>query len=232
MSETPEKPTDGRDLVVIDALNDWTCASCAEPGDLMFMEDGGPLCLACADLDHLVYLPRGNTALTRRARKSSTLSAVVVRFSRARKRYERQGVLVEPAALEAAEVACLADAEARALRRGRDEERRASADAEFEVALAGAILELFPACPPARATEIATHTGRRGSGRVGRSAAGRHLEPEAVTLAVAAAVRHVDTDYDELLMAGVDRAEARAHVHRDVDLLLQSWRGEESEPRT
>ena len=28
VSETPEKPTDGRDLVVIDALNDWTCASC------------------------------------------------------------------------------------------------------------------------------------------------------------------------------------------------------------
>ena len=197
---------------MIDALNDWTCASCAESGDFMFMEDGGPLCLACADLDHLVYLPRGNTALTRRARKSSTLSAVVVRFSRARKRYERQGVLVEPAALDAAEVACLADAEARALRRGRDEERRASADAEFEVALAGAILELFPACPSARATEIAIHTGRRGSGRVGRSAAGRNLEPEAVTLAVAAAVRHVDTDYDQLLMAGVDRGEARARV--------------------
>ena len=82
MSDTPGTPAEGRDLVVIDALNDWTCTICGQPGDLMFMEDGGPLCMTCADLDHLVYLARGNTALTRRARQSSGLSAVVVRFSR------------------------------------------------------------------------------------------------------------------------------------------------------
>lgn len=38
--------------------------------------------------------------MTRKARQASRLSAVVVRFSRARKRYERQGVLVEERALE------------------------------------------------------------------------------------------------------------------------------------
>ena len=77
------------------------------------MEGDQPLCLHCADLDHLVFLPRGNAALTRRASKHSTLRAVVVQFSRTRKRYERQGVLVEEAALERAEQECLADAEAR-----------------------------------------------------------------------------------------------------------------------
>ena len=77
------------------------------------MEGDQPLCLRCADLDHLVFLPRGNTALTRRASKHSTLRAVVVQFSRTRKRYERQSVLVEEAALERAEQECLADAEAR-----------------------------------------------------------------------------------------------------------------------
>ena len=70
----------------------------------------------------------------------------MVRFSRSRKRYERQGVLVEPAALEAAEVACLADEEARGRRRVRDEEPHATADVEFEAAFAGSILELFPGC--------------------------------------------------------------------------------------
>ena len=154
----------------------------------------------------------------------SSLSAVVVRFSRSRRRYQRQGVLVEAAALEEAEAACLADAEARALRQERDRARRATADAEFEVTLAEAILELFPACPPEQAREMATHTGRRGSGRVGRSAAGRNLEPDAVTLAVAAAVRHGDTDYDELLMAGVERGEARARVQADIDARLRRWR--------
>jgi hypothetical protein len=77
------------------------------------MEKEQPLCLGCADLDHLVYLPAGDAALSRRSRKHSTLSAVVVRFSRARKRYERQGLLVEASALEQAEQECLNDEEQR-----------------------------------------------------------------------------------------------------------------------
>src|SRR5436190_1840302 len=56
--------------------------------------------MTCADLDELVYLPSGDAALSRRARMHSPLSAVVVRFSRARKRYERQGILVSEVALE------------------------------------------------------------------------------------------------------------------------------------
>lgn len=63
----------------------------------------GALCLACGDLDHLVFLSAGDAALTRRARKYSILSAVVLKWSRARKRYERQGLLVEECALEKAE---------------------------------------------------------------------------------------------------------------------------------
>jgi hypothetical protein len=53
-------------------------------------------------MDHPVFLPSGDAGLTRRARKASTLSAVVVRWSRTHQRYERQGLLVEPAALKAA----------------------------------------------------------------------------------------------------------------------------------
>jgi hypothetical protein len=68
--------------------------------------------MACADMDHLVFLPSGDAALTRRAKTNSRLSAVVVRFSRARKRYERQGILVEEDALERAEQECLADGRA------------------------------------------------------------------------------------------------------------------------
>ena len=37
--------------------------------------------------------------LTRRAKAKSTRHAVIVRFSRTRRRYERQGLLVEPEAL-------------------------------------------------------------------------------------------------------------------------------------
>jgi hypothetical protein len=71
----------------------------------------GALCLSCGDLDHLIFLPSGDAALTRRARKHSTLSAVVLKWSRARNRYERQGLLVEEEALKKAEEECLADQE-------------------------------------------------------------------------------------------------------------------------
>lgn len=58
------------------------------------------LCMRCAGMDQLVFLPAGDAALTRRAREASRLSAIVVRFSRSRRRYERRGILVEEAALE------------------------------------------------------------------------------------------------------------------------------------
>jgi hypothetical protein len=87
------------DLVVVSPLKHWTCNKCGGSGDLLLMEDAGPLCMTCAELDHLVFLPAGDAALTRRAKRESALSAVVVRFSRSRGRYERQGVLVEPGAL-------------------------------------------------------------------------------------------------------------------------------------
>ncbi|MDX6646693.1 MAG: hypothetical protein QOK40_2420 [Miltoncostaeaceae bacterium] len=211
------------ELVVIRPLGDFACTACAGGGGLLVMEGPGPLCLTCADLDHLVFLPSGDAALTRRAKKASALSAVVVRFSRSRKRYERQGVLVEEAALDRAERECLADEEARARRRLRDEERRASHDRRFEVELAAAICRLYPGCPISRAEDIARHTAARGSGRIGRSAASRRLDPEAIALAVAASVRHEDTGYDELLMSGVPRAEARERVRSEVQGVLERW---------
>jgi hypothetical protein len=73
-------------MLVIQPIRDWTCCDCGATGDLLRMEDAGPLCLNCSDLDHLVFLPSGDAALTRRAAKASSLSAVVVRWSRSRKR--------------------------------------------------------------------------------------------------------------------------------------------------
>jgi hypothetical protein len=126
MSPGQNPPKNDADIVVFDILRDSACAECGEElrrGRLLRLEGDRPLCLACADLGHLVFLPRGDAALTRRAGQYSTLRAVVVRFSRTRKRYERQGILVEEAALARAEETCLADAEARA--RARNAERHA-----------------------------------------------------------------------------------------------------------
>ena len=68
------------------------------------------------------------------------------------------------------------------------------------------------------------HAAARGSGRVGRSAAGRALDAGAIELAVTASVRHRDTAYDELLMSGLDRETARERVRDDVFRTLERWR--------
>ena len=219
-AQPPGKPGD---LVVISPLKDWTCAGCAGTGDFLKMEDAGPLCLTCADLDHLIFLPSGDAALTRRAKQASRLSAVVVRWSRSRKRYERQGILAEEAAIQRAEEQCLADEDVRLRRRERDRERRAREDVDFQAVMADEITRLFPGCPEQRATAIARHAALRGSGRVGRSAAARALDERAITLAVIASVRHENTDYDQLLMSGISREAARDQVRPVIDQVLDTW---------
>lgn len=221
------------ELRVFISNRDSRCDDCGEElgrrAWIFLAGDIGALCLACADLDHLAFLPSGDAALTRRARKYSTLSAVVLKWSHARKRYERQGLLVEQPALERAEAECLGDAQARAKRSERETERRAERDAVFVVRFAERIQEMYPGCPPGRPTSIAEHACRKYSGRVGRSSAAKQLDSQAVQLAVAAHVRHCETRYDEFLARGCDRREARDRVRDELDHILQSWR--EHNPR-
>src|SRR5256885_9650421 len=205
-------------------IDDGACAECGGTSELRRMDDGGPLCRACGDLGHLTFLPAGDAALTRRAAKASSLSAVVVRWSRTRRRYERQGILVEDQALALAEHQCLSDEDARMRRRERDRARRAIADEEFQSGLAEQITRLFPGCPPGRAAAIAQHTGLRGSRRVGRSAAGRALDEDAITLAGVVSLLHQDTRYDSLLLSVMPRDAALDRVLADIDLGLAGWR--------
>ena len=78
------------DLKVFITTRESSCDECGEDlgrnAWITLAEEEGALCLSCADLDHLIFLPAGDAALTRRARKHSTLVAVVLRWSRARKR--------------------------------------------------------------------------------------------------------------------------------------------------
>jgi hypothetical protein len=204
------------------------CGECSEElsrGDWITLEEKkGALCLTCSDLDNLVFLPTGDAALTRRARKHSQLSAVVLKFSRARKRYERQGLMVEERALQQAETECLADSEVRLRRAERERIRREDLDQQYIEAFANRVRELFPHCPPGRQLEIAEHACRKYSGRVGRSAAAKGFDETAVRLAVIAHIRHRETDYDELLGTGFDRSDARVEVRSRVDQISESWK--------
>lgn len=216
------------DLKVFITKSSPTCEECSENlgkgAWITLSEEKGAQCLSCADLDHLVFLPSGNTALTRRSKKHSKLSAVVLKWSRARKRYERQGLLVEETGLVQAESECVADETQRKMARVRASERRAELDMKYVKSFADAIRLHFPSCPKKSADSIARHACRKHSGRVGRSAFAKALDEEAIRLAVIAHIRHEKTEYDELLMKGADRRAARHVVQQAVETTLDNWR--------
>lgn len=226
------KPRKVRDIVVFWILRDSSCDECGErlgKGRFLRREGDLGLCLPCADLDHLVFLPSGNAELTRRARKHSRISPVVVRFSRARKRYERKGVLVDEGALARAKQECLQDHEARMQARLRAAVRLEDWNEQFIAKFVQHIGNLYPQCPLSTHTLIAEHACVRNSGRIGRTAAAKRFHQEAIELAVQAHVRHVATDYDELLARGMDRTDARGAVRANVDEVLDSWSRETTE---
>jgi hypothetical protein len=219
-------PGDRQEIVVFIVRRDTNCAECGTElahGSFLRVENQKALCLECADLDHLEYLPRGDTAITRRATKYTRLRAVVVQWSRSRKRYERQGILAEAAAIDRAEAESAADADVRARQQERAAERRAAEDQQYITQFAAAIRRHYPSCPAEAADLIARHACQKYSGRIGRSAAAKEFEPAAIRLAVIAHIRHVHTRYDEILMATGDRQLARSEIEDDVDAKLQEW---------
>ena len=217
------------ELKVFISNRESVCGECQEKlgtqAWIFLNREKGALCLSCADLDHLEFLPSGNMALTLRAKKYSTLWAVVLRWSRSRKHYERQGLLVQREALEKAEAECLKDEDSRQRRRLREAEKRKQTDQNYIDQFAERIRELYPKCPVGREKEIAEHACQKYSGRVGRTAAAKTFDETTVKLAVIAHIRHCLTNYDELLSKGYERYEAREVVNEKVFNILAVWQG-------
>jgi hypothetical protein len=214
------------------ASRDGACSECPAPlptGTLHALENDAPLCLRCAVLHHLELLPSGDVALTRRAAARSRTYAVVLEWSQRRKRYERRGTLVEPAALAQARAECAADAGERAGQRRRAAVRREASERDYVDAFAQAVRAHFPGCPPATAEAIARHACEKHSGRVGRTADAKALDPDKVRLAVIAHVRHSYTEYDNLRDRRLGREASRARIRPTVQAILAQWqRGVES----
>jgi hypothetical protein len=63
----------------------------------------------------------------------------------------------------------------------------------------------------------------RTSGRVGRSSGAKGFEQKPIELAVRAHIRHEHTNYDELLMMGWDRDDARIEIMDEVELVIEKW---------
>ncbi len=149
----------GRAVVWISHRDGDRCQGCGaeitKGTFLLVARETGIRCLECAGLADFVYLPAGDPGLTRRAVASSGRSAMVVKFSRTRKRHERQGILVEQVALERATEECEKDQARREAASVRQRAWNEVAEQECVARFAGKVRDLFPACPPEEAEAIA-----------------------------------------------------------------------------
>lgn len=103
LKEKLEKPPELISYIIISDSQCSTCKTTLLKGSFLFMEADHPLCLNCAGFTNFIFLPSGDAQLTRRTTKYSEKHLVVVKFSRARKRYERQGILVTEDAFQKAQ---------------------------------------------------------------------------------------------------------------------------------
>ena len=131
--------------------------------------------------------------------------------------------LTENEAIDRAELECEQDASQRERRRELAAIRRSELDEEYIIRFAARIREIFPYCPRGRENRIAEYACRKYSGRVGRSAAAKEFDEQAVRLAVTAHIRHTETKYDTLLLKMYDRFDAREIVYDDVRKVLHLW---------
>lgn len=214
------------DVVVFRIRGDSICDKCAADlpsGSLLRLRDGQAFCMTCGGLGEMEFLPAGDPALTRRATKHSARRAVVVEWSRPGKRYERRGTLLEPAAIVLARQECLADADKRQATQAKAAVRREIEDRQYLAAFTAELMRLFPSCPAAEAAEISGHACEKYSGRVGRSASAKELDPEKIRLAVIAHIRHVHTGYDQFFDINVRKADARRMVQAKIQRVLSEW---------
>ncbi len=101
-----EKIEKAPEPVVYIVAKDSKCSNCQKDilrNNFLMTDNNKPFCMKCSPYKDHVYLPAGDALLTRRVKKYSKIYAVVVKFSSARKRYERQGLLITEKALHQAE---------------------------------------------------------------------------------------------------------------------------------
>lgn len=183
-------------------------------------------CFNCSPFVGYVMLPPGNAAMTRRSKKHSTLCGVVLAWNQRRKRYERQGQLVEEIAIEKARLECEKDQAVRDEKNKKAAVIREIKDQEYKVAFAKAIRQRYPNCPAKREQEIAKHACEKYSGRVGRTANAKQFDAKMIDLAVEAHIRHAETDYDNRFGQGKGKKEIRSEVRYDINQVLRQWKGE------
>lgn len=167
-----------------------------------------------------VFVPKGNVYITKNCRKKTheadkTLYVVVD------KRNKPIGLRC-PADIYSA---VMSQNKATATQRAEAVQKR---DAAMEENFEDAIVKLFPKIPKTEIPQIIKHSLKKHSRRVGRTS--KVALQDRVKLAVRAHIRHVHTDYDQLLKQGVSRTVAREKVWDKLNEVARQWGGRALKP--
>ena len=222
MSEAVTTPVE---FAIVSRLKQ-ACAKCCclvAPEQPYRLRENAVHCARCSGWDELIIVPSGDPALTRRVSKLSAIALPVCEWNKRRKRWERRGTLATPDALAEAHALCAMDAEKRERSREKAQARQAIKDKEYIQHFAAEVRMRYGHIPEGAELQIAQHACEKYSGRVGRTAAAKELDPEMVTLAVIAHIRHAYTNYDSLLLSGVPKEAARQRIRSKVQQILASW---------
>lgn len=187
-------------------------------------EKGEALCFKCSPFKHLVFLPSGDAALTRRSKKYASLSAILQQWNNRRRRYERRGIFVDQTSIDLAKKECSADKEQRKIKNLKAAAKREQQDIEYIKMFSLKIRELYPSMPKGREEAIARHACEKYSGRVGRTAAAKDFDNDMIERAVIAHIRHHETEYDNLFGQGRRKRDIRDDIKPLITKILKRWK--------
>jgi hypothetical protein len=167
-----------------------------------------------------IFVPKGNIYITKNCRKK-THDAGETLYVVLDKRDRTIGLRCPVHIYHAV----MSDNSATATQRAEAVQKR---DAAIHDNFEDAVVKLFPDIPTAEVPKILQQSLKKHSRRVGR--AGAVALDDRVKLAVRAHIRHMHTDYEQLLEQGASREAAREKVWERLNEVARQWGGQPLKP--
>ncbi|KAM5475359.1 hypothetical protein MauCBS54593_001047 [Microsporum audouinii] len=162
------------------------------------------------------FVPKGNAYITRKCRSQTHDLGSPVYTVYSSTTYKPTGICVPIDVQAAVELESQDTSDAR-------KKAVAQKDARDRQKARELLLKEFPNMPKSDLNTVLNHAFLKGSRRVGRSGKIAN-EKDKVRLAVEAHIRHVHTEYDDMIRRGLTRERARENIWDEVAIVRDSWK--------
>ncbi|KAK2877098.1 hypothetical protein FQN49_001421 [Arthroderma sp. PD_2] len=162
------------------------------------------------------FVPKGDVYITRKCRSQTHDLGSTVYTVYSSTTYEQTGLYVPIDVRAAVELESHDTSDAR-------KQAVAQKDARDRRKARELLLREFPNMPKSDLDAVLNHAFLKGSRRVGRSGKVAS-EEDKVRLAVEAHIRHVHTEYDDMIKRGTTRERARENIWGEIVTVRDSWK--------